>query len=133
MTDEIITLKILLKLMHDNYEESNFEHGMAEYEKGDYFQAHDIWEELWSDYSRKDRLFIQGLIQLSVSFVHLQNGNLTGARNLLSKCRQKFDNYSGNQRGINMENLKKSLEILSIVYKKLKNPQEFDWDLVPIL
>lgn len=119
--------------MHDNYEESYFEQGMAEYEKGDYFQAHDIWEKLWSDYSQKDRLFIQGLIQLSVSFVHLQNGNLTGARNLLSKSRQKFDNYSGNQRGINMENLKKSLEILSIVYKKLKNPQEFDWDLVPIL
>ena len=119
--------------MNNNYEESYFERGMAEYEKGDYFQAHDIWEELWSDYSQKDRLFIQGLIQLSVSFVHLQNGNLTGARNLLMKCRPKFDNYSGNQRGINIQDLKESLEILSIIYKELKTPRDFDWDLVPIL
>ena len=60
-----------------------FKRGLDEYDKGDYFEAHEAWEDLWSDYNFPDRKFIQGLIQLSVSFVHLGNGNLIGAKNLL--------------------------------------------------
>ena len=67
-----------------------FEKGLNEYEKGDYFEAHEAWEDLWSDYNFPDRKFIQGLIQLSVSFVHLNNGNMIGARNLLKKCQEKI-------------------------------------------
>ena len=46
-----------------------FEKGLNEYEKGDYFEAHEAWEDLWSDFNFPDRKFIQGLIQLSVSSV----------------------------------------------------------------
>ena len=83
-----------------------FEKGLNEYEKGDYFEAHEAWEDLWSDFNFPDRKFIQGLIQLSVSFVHLNNGNMIGARNLLKKCQQKFSNYSGIHRQINIDELK---------------------------
>ena len=62
-----------------------FERGLTEYEKGDYFEAHEAWEDLWSDYNFDDRIFVQGLIQLAVSFVHLGNGNMIGAKNLLKK------------------------------------------------
>lgn len=110
-----------------------YERGLAEYQKGDYFEAHEVWEELWSDYYLEDRKFIQGLIQLSVSFVHLQNGNLKGARSLLRKCRYKLEEFNGNQRGINMGNLKNSLEIVAYIYSELDEPEQFDWDLVPIL
>ena len=65
--------------------ETLFQKGLSEYEKGDYFEAHEAWEDLWSDYNFPDRKFIQGLIQLSVSFVHLGNGNLIGAKSLLKK------------------------------------------------
>ena len=57
-----------------------FKKGLSEYSKGDYFEAHEAWEDLWSDYNFPDRKFIQGLIQLSVSFVHLGNNNLIGAK-----------------------------------------------------
>ena len=40
-----------------------FERGLTEYEKGDYFEAHEAWEDLWSDYNFDDRIFVQGLIQ----------------------------------------------------------------------
>ena len=56
--------------------ESLFNEGLQHYRTGDYFEAHESWEELWSDYYLEDRKFIQGLIQLSVSFVHLENNNL---------------------------------------------------------
>ena len=88
---------------------------------------------MWSDYNFPDRKFVQGLIQLSVSFVHLGNGNLTGAKNLLKKCQQKFDDYNGVHREINLSDLKSSIEAVEIVYSELNDCRDFDWDLVPAL
>ena len=110
-----------------------FQKGLDEYDKGDYFEAHEAWEDLWSDYNFPDRKFVQGLIQLSVSFVHLGNGNLTGAKNLLKKCQQKFDDYNGMHREINLSDLKSSIEAVEIVYSELNDCRDFDWDLVPAL
>ena len=110
-----------------------FEKGLNEYEKGDYFEAHEAWEDLWSDYNFRDRKFIQGLIQLSVSFVHLRNGNMIGARNLLKKCQDKFSEYNGIHREININELKFAIEAVSLTYENIKESSEFDWDLVPVL
>ena len=110
-----------------------FQKGLDEYDKGDYFEAHEAWEDLWSDYNFPDRKFVQGLIQLSVSFVHLGNGNLTGAKNLLKKCQQKFEDYNGMHRDINLSDLKSSIEAVEIVYSELNDCRDFDWDLVPVL
>ena len=110
-----------------------FEKGLNEYEKGDYFEAHEAWEDLWSDYNFPDRKFIQGLIQLSVSFVHLSNGNMIGARNLLKKCEEKFSDYKGIHRQININELKFAIEAVSLTYDNIEVSSEFDWDLVPVL
>ena len=32
-----------------------FQRGLDEYDKGDYFEAHEAWEDLWSDYNFPDR------------------------------------------------------------------------------
>ena len=113
--------------------EALFQKGLMEYEKGDYFEAHEAWEDLWSDYNLTDRKFIQGLIQLSVSFVHLQNGNMNGARSLLKKCSEKFQPYQHLQRGINMDELKMGIETVALAYEEIDDPTIFDWDLVPCL
>ena len=110
-----------------------FKKGLNEYEKGDYFEAHEAWEDLWSDYNFPDRKFIQGLIQLSVSFVHLSNGNMIGARNLLKKCEEKFSDYKGIHREININELKFAIEAVSLTYDNIEVSSEFDWDLVPVL
>lgn len=113
--------------------EALFQKGLMEYEKGDYFEAHEAWEDLWSDYNLTDRKFIQGLIQLSVSFVHLRNGNMNGARSLLKKCSEKFQPYQHLQRGINMDELKMGIETVALAYEEIDDPTIFDWDLVPCL
>ncbi len=113
--------------------EALFQKGLMEYEKGDYFEAHEAWEDLWSDYNLSDRKFIQGLIQLSVSFVHLRNGNMNGARSLLKKCSEKFEPYQHLQRGINMDELKMDIKTVALAYEEIDDPRIFDWDLVPSL
>ena len=69
----------------NNYEikDQLFKKGLEHYRKNEFYEAHEAWEDLWSDYNLEDKNFIQGLIQLSVSFVHLGNNNLNGARSLL--------------------------------------------------
>jgi len=107
--------------------------GLGAYHHGNYFDAHEYWEELWSDYHIEDRQFIQGLLQLSVSFFHIQNGNLNGAKGLIDKSIEKFRNYTGFHRNIDVNSLKKQMVIIQEKYQKMSQPSEFDWDLIPEL
>jgi len=100
----------------DKKKEELFFSGLKTFNGGNYFDAHEIWEELWSEYYLKDKEFIQGLIQLAVCFVHLQNGNINGARSLLNKSTKKLKNI--------MIELNLELEVIN-------NVAEFDWSNCP--
>ena len=58
---------------------------------------------------------------------------MIGAKSLLKKSQNKFVDYKGIQRGINVDNLKSAIDVVEIVYNDLSNSEEFDWDLVPVL
>ena len=64
--------------------------GVDLFNQGEYFDAHEQWEEMWSEYNLPDRFFVQGLIQATVSFYHLSTGNLKGARNLMTRAIDKL-------------------------------------------
>ena len=113
--------------------EQLFSDGLRAYEEKNFFKAHELWEELWSEYYLADRTLIQGLIQLAVSFVHLGNGNLNGAKSLLNKSAEKFSSFSGVHRGINIDNLKKQIMEIKNEYEQLMTVDEFDWAHVPVL
>ena len=113
--------------------EQLFFDGLQAYEEKDFFEAHELWEELWSEYYLDDKTFIQGLIQLAVSFVHLGNGNLNGAKSLLNKSADKFSSYSGLHRGINIDKLKQQIVIIKNEYEQLLTVEGFDWTHIPDL
>ena len=110
-----------------------FQQGLNHYRSKDYFEAHESWEDLWSDYYLEDRKFVQGLIQLSVSFVHLSRGNMNGAKSLLNKCTEKFRIYSGVHRGIDVEYLIEQINNVKEMYNQIADPKDFDWTYVPKL
>ena len=113
--------------------EQLFSDGLRTYEEKKFFEAHELWEELWSEYYLADRTLIQGLIQLAVSFVHLGNGNLNGAKSLLNKSADKFSSLFGVHRGINIDNLKQQIAEIIIEYGQLITVDEFDWTHIPVL
>jgi predicted metal-dependent hydrolase len=43
------------------------ESGAALYARGEYFEAHEAWEELWLSLDDEPRLFVQGLIQVAAA------------------------------------------------------------------
>ena len=61
--------------------------GIAYFNDCEFFEAHEAWEELWTDYQGPSRKFFQGLIQVAVALHHFGNGNIRGARKLyVSSC-----------------------------------------------
>ena len=88
-----------------------FQKGIDEFNKRCFYDAHEYWEELWLDYKLKDATFIQGLIQLAVSYFHLFNNNLNGARSMIHKCLGKFQDIE-TARGLDINELKKQIEHL---------------------
>ena len=70
-----------------------FQKGIKAFNERNFYDAHEYWEELWLDYKLEDSKFIQGLIQLAVSYYHLFNNNLNGAKSMIKKCLGKLENF----------------------------------------
>ncbi len=61
--------------------------GIAFFNDCDFFEAHETWEELWTEYRGSGRKYYQGLIQAAVALHHFGNGNLRGAKKVyLTSC-----------------------------------------------
>ena len=107
-----------------------FEKGLEAYNNKKFYDAHEHWEDLWSDYVLHDAKFIQALIQLSVGYFHVTNSNRNGAQGLLRKCIPKFEIYLPKNRGLDIGKIliqvNASLENLRLI----DNIQDFNWDLV---
>ena len=71
------------------------EAGLAAYERGDFFEAHELLEPAWMGTpDMPERALLQGLIKVAAAYVHDVRGNpagiarnLTGARELLEEAR----------------------------------------------
>jgi predicted metal-dependent hydrolase len=61
-----------------------FDEGVAAYDRGDFFEAHELLEPAWMGTAEPaERDLLQGLIKLAAAFVHGVRGNPLGiARNL---------------------------------------------------
>src|SRR5262249_30595683 len=61
--------------------------GVLLFNAQDYFEAHEVWEDLWTESHGQERRFYQGLIQAAVGLCHFGNGNLGGAAKLYRSSR----------------------------------------------
>ncbi|MFC1483755.1 DUF309 domain-containing protein [Candidatus Neomarinimicrobiota bacterium] len=107
------------------------EKGLKAFNAGEYYDAHEHWEELWSEHQLPDRVFIQGLIQMAVGCFHLTNDNLTGARNLFTKALPKLETGLPNQRNLNVHELIDCVREAGELVQHIEKCADFDWDLVP--
>lgn len=80
-----------------------FLRGVEYFNECDFFEAHEAWEELWSDYQGPSRKFLQGLIQAAVCLHHFANGNLRGARKLYHSSRSYLEGYRPRHMGVDLD------------------------------
>ena len=99
-------------------EDKLFQQGILAFNDRCYYDAHEYWEELWLDYKLKDATFIQGLIQLAVSYFHLYNNNLNGARSMIGKSLGKFEGIEM-ARGMDISELKEKIKKTQIHFNDI--------------
>ena len=66
------------------------EPGRAAFNRGAFFEAHELWEEVWRDLAGDPRALVQGLIQIAAGLHHLQRGRPRPAARLLSRGVKKI-------------------------------------------
>jgi predicted metal-dependent hydrolase len=67
------------------------EQGRAAFNRGAYFLAHELWEEIWREAGDADeRRYVQGLIQIAAGLHHLQQHRTAPAVGLLRKGLEKL-------------------------------------------
>src|SRR5438034_3410903 len=77
--------------------------GIEHFNVCDFFESHEVWEELWTEYRGPSRKFFQGLIQAAVALYHFGNGNIRGAKKLYFSTRAYLEPYAPLHMGLNLE------------------------------
>ena len=109
--------------------EDLFIKGLVEFNNQNFYDAHEYWEELWSDYKIKNPLLIQGLIQFSVGCFHLTNLNRNGAIGLFNKSIKKLENFkSFNDLKINISDIVTESERILSWLENNHDLSLFNWD-----
>ena len=78
----------------------------------EWYEAHDVFEEIWNSVDGDERQVIQGILQVSVSQFHLSKGNLNGATILLGEGLGRIKTRTNLNLGIDLESFCKCLEDL---------------------
>jgi uncharacterized protein len=64
--------------------------GVVHFNAGRYFEAHEVWEEIWLRSSGEEKLFYQMLIQAAVGLHHFERNNWRGARGMYARVAEKL-------------------------------------------
>lgn len=99
-------------------------------EARDYFECHEVMEELWLEEGRSP--LYQGLLQVAVGLYHHANGNVSGAIKLLTAALEKLESYPPDSLGISLGKLREdSREYLQKLLRIEQVPfKPYDLDIV---
>jgi uncharacterized protein len=67
--------------------------GLQHYHAGEFFAAHESWESIWLVAQEPHKTFLQGLIQVTAAFHHLQRDNPRGTIGLLRGALRRLERY----------------------------------------
>lgn len=87
-------------------ESGQFRRGITLFNAAEFFEAHEVWEELWLKESGTEKMFLQGLIQVAAAFHHHLRENSRGRHSLLAAGLEKLERFPDEHRGIALEKLR---------------------------
>jgi uncharacterized protein len=76
---------------------------------GNYFEAHEVLEDVWREAPVDEKKFWQGLVQVAVALHHHSTGNLVGAKSVMARAARNLGPCSSEWQGMKIGELKKIL------------------------
>jgi predicted metal-dependent hydrolase len=99
-----------------------FEVGLAHFNSRKFFEAHEVWEEIWLVEPEPEKTFLQGLIQLAAAYHHYERDNPTGAESLLASGIVKLSRFPENHHGLSIGKLRAVAKQWARLLGEGKNP-----------
>ena len=84
--------------------------GMKLFNSCDWYRAHDVFEEIWHETIGPERQTLQGILQIAVAQVHLDNGNTNGATILYGEALGRLNKSNYDSLGLDIPKLCKTAE-----------------------
>ena len=98
--------------------DSRFKIGMKLFNSCQWYKSHDVFEEIWHETGGPERQLIQGILQVAVAQVHLENSNLNGATILYGEAVGRLKRFHLANFGLDIQGLSscvsRRLEFLQI-------------------
>ncbi len=98
--------------------DSRFELGMKLFNSYKWYESHDVFEEIWHESVGSERQVLQGILQVAVAQVHIENRNINGATILYGEALGRLKRYQSADFGLDIVGLckciSKRLEFLQI-------------------
>jgi predicted metal-dependent hydrolase len=85
-----------------------FETGIEQFNRGEFFETHETWEEIWLAAPEPEKTFLQGMIQVAAAFHHYTRGNVRGSRSLLAAGLKKLESFPSVHRGILLDDFRRA-------------------------
>ena len=89
-----------------------FEEGIERFNRGEFWLAHESWEQIWLAAEGERRRFLQGLIQIAAVYYHLERGNQRGASRLLAAAIEKLEGLDPSMSGIAIGETRNNARVL---------------------
>jgi predicted metal-dependent hydrolase len=86
-----------------NRNEDAWRRGIEQFNRREFFECHESWEQIWLPAPEPDKTFLQGIIQVACAFHHELHGNRAGAESLLRRGLAKVEPFPAGYRGIELE------------------------------
>ena len=77
--------------------------GRDEFNSGNFFAAHEVWEELWVETVGPEKRLVQGLVQIAAGYAKVESGLRGGALKLLSRGIGLLSEYLRSSTGLVLE------------------------------
>jgi predicted metal-dependent hydrolase len=102
--------------------------GVALFNRQEFYEAHEVWEQVWVDEVGDERLLLQGLIQVAAGFYKLQVGAPQGTMRLLEQGLKKLRVFLGASLGVDLESFLPSVEAWQQEAAALTAQKRADYD-----
>ena len=105
--------------------------GLALFNAGEYFEAHEALESAWRDEPGPIRELYQGILQVAVIYLHIQRGNYRGALKVSARCQPKLAAWPDNCQGVEIAQLRRDLAAVLDALQRLgaEHIHSFDQEL----
>jgi uncharacterized protein len=88
---------------------NEYKHGIALFNRAEFFGAHEVLEDIWRAAPVEDKKFLQGMVQVAVAFHHYSTGNFVGMRSVMERAMRNLTGHSQPPEGIKLAPLMQSL------------------------